>query len=281
MIRIALISIGTFLVGILIASIINSSNMTQLQNEHDEKIAQLTQELAKTHASLADALTIPERVMDAVPSNTSLPEPEEEVDVAIEVEPESEPSNSVEGETEAPEAVQERRGRGDREGRSAEMFQEMRERYMGAMDEMWEDADADTQERITAIVEYQEEMFQIGQQMRDAETDEERTEIRATMRENMENMQTLMREQQNTMLGKVVGEFGISDPKTQKKLTKALRETMNSPLYNVGGGRSIGGRGGFPGGIGRRSGGEGGGSRGGNNSNGRGGSGNGENNRSN
>lgn len=261
MIRIALIAVGTFLVGILVASVTNSTNMTKLQNENDKKIATLTQELANTHASLADALKIPERPTESLSAAVTSPELEDEFFEPIDEPLEPEPDIPLEAEIDVAGAVDERRGRGNRERPTAEMFQEMRERYMGAMDEMWENADTETQERITAIVDYQEEMFEIGQQMRNAETDEERTEVRETMRENMRNMQLLVREQQNAMLGEVVGEFGISDPKLRKDFTNALRETMSSPLYNVGSGRGGGGfsgRGGFPGGAGRRGGGEGG-----------------------
>ena len=248
MIRIALVAIGTFLVGILLASIINSTDMTQLQNEYDEKIARLTQELADTHASLSDALEIPERTTEPMPPPATIAEPLEEIAVTIEEQMEIEPAAT--GLAEEAEAVQERPDRGDRRRQSAEQFQEMRNRYMGMMDEYWENADPETQERITAMVEYQEEIFQLGQEMRNAETDEDRMVIRGSMGETMENLRKTIQKQQNAMIGQVVGEYGITGSKRQKEFTQAIRDVISNPLFNAGGF----GRGGFGGGNPRRGG---------------------------
>ena len=248
MIRIVLISVGTFLVGLLLASVFNSNNLEQIQREHDDKVADLTRELSESHANLADALALPERPVAAVMVETPLPEAVEATIGPVKEEPLLDDTTIIDAIVSESEDIEDDGNRAERERRGAERFQQMRDRYMGMMDEYWENADPKTQERITAMVEYQEQIFELGQEMRNAESDEDRAAIRETMRDTMDELQKTVKTQQNSMLGDVAKEYGIEGKKAQREFSNAVRDVIGNPLFSGG---SFGRGGGFSGGGGR------------------------------
>ena len=108
--------------------------------------------------------------------------------------------------------------------------------------------DPAAQERIYAMGEYTDYFFNIGERMRQAESDEERQVIRDEMGQAMRDMRRLVNDHQQHMLNQVAGQY-VQDPAQQQALVDAFRDTMSSPLYQMGGPMmGGGGRGGAPGG---------------------------------
>lgn len=148
--------------------------------------------------------------------------------------------------------------RQEREQRGAEMRDRMRQ----FMDEQIMNApDKATQERLASISANGEAMMDLFQQMRDAETDEERDAIREEIRTAGESTRQLVREQQDYLMRQSLSQSGITDPSAQNAAMQSLRQTMEGPFFRGplawGGGGPGGDFGGFGGrGRGPRGGGE-------------------------
>ncbi len=182
-------------------------------------------------------------------------------------------------EADASAADRDRRGGGDpnetdaeREARIAQWRQEreqrgaeMRDRLRTFMDEQIQNApDKATQDRLASISAYSETMMDLFQQMRDAQTDEDRDAIRAQLQENGTVARQLVKEQQDFMMRDSLRQSGVTDPKAQDAAMQSLRQTMEGPFFRGplawgggggpggpgGGGFFGGGRGGGPGGGG-------------------------------
>ena len=151
--------------------------------------------------------------------------------------------------------------RADREQRSADM----RDRMRSFMDEQIQNApDKASQDRLSTISANGEQMMELFQQMRDAQTDDERNAIRDQIRATGEATRPLVQEQQDSMMRQTLAQNGVSDPKAQDAAIQSLRQTMESPFFrgpfafgggggpgggpDGGGGFFFGGRGRGPGG---------------------------------
>lgn len=139
--------------------------------------------------------------------------------------------------------------REEREQRGAEMRDRMRQ----FMDEQIQNApDKATQDRLNTISANGEAMMDLFQQMRDAQTDEERDAIRDEMRTLGESTRTLVTEQQDFLMRQSLSASGVTDPKAQDAAMQSLRQTMEGPFFRGpmawGGGGPGGPGGGFWGG---------------------------------
>jgi len=168
----------------------------------------------------------------------------------------------------ASETGQPEEGRGDSEERRArfrEFEQQMRDRVSTVLQDEYASApDADTQERIQILQDYTDQMAQLREEMRNAESDEERDALRQTMRESYMGMQEVVRTQQDSMLRTLASNSGITDPGKQDSLITGLRDLQASPFFQADRMMGGGGRGPWrPGMEGRGGPGPGGGPRGG------------------
>ncbi|MCC6795451.1 MAG: hypothetical protein IT366_10055 [Candidatus Hydrogenedentes bacterium] len=139
--------------------------------------------------------------------------------------------------------------REEREQRGAEMRDRMRQ----FMDEQIVNApDKATQERLKTISANGEAMMDMFQQMRDAQTDEERDAIRDEMRTIGESTRALVTEQQDYLMRQSLSASGVTDPSAQDAAMQSLRQTMEGPFFRGpmawGGGGPGGPGGGFWGG---------------------------------
>ena len=146
----------------------------------------------------------------------------------------------------ASETGQPEEGRGDPEERRArfrEFEQQMRDRVSTVLQDEYASApDADAQERIEIIQDYMDQMAQLREAMRNAESDEERDALRQSMRESYMGMQEVVRTQQDSMLRSLASNSGITDPGKQDSLITGLRDLQASPFFQAdrmmgGGGR--------------------------------------------
>lgn len=130
---------------------------------------------------------------------------------------------------------QERRERWqqEREERSAEF----RERMDGFFAEaMQKTTDPAAQNRIAAINEYTNYSMELMRAMRDAESDEERDQIRQDLSITWDETRNLVRDQQDFLISEAMKQNGVSDPQTQQALTASVRETLEDPFFRMGGG---------------------------------------------
>ncbi len=141
--------------------------------------------------------------------------------------------------------------REEREQRGAEM----RDRMQQFMDEQIQNApDKATQDRLASINTNGQAMMDMFQQMRDAQTDEERDVIREEMRTLGESTRALVTEQQDYLMRQSLSASGVTDPKAQDAAMQSLRQTMEGPFFrgpmawSGGGPGGPGGGGGFWGG---------------------------------
>jgi hypothetical protein len=106
-------------------------------------------------------------------------------------------------------------------------------------------------QRLALLRDNLNAMQNLMEEYRQLETDEEREAYREAMQQNRENVQSLVREQQDDMIRGVAEQYGIDDPGKQDAFVAAMRDTQNDPLFRspamtMGGG----GRGGWGGGFG-------------------------------
>lgn len=172
------------------------------------------------------------------------------------------------------------RGRGDRGDRwsgTPEERQARREEFAALMQEnmanfftgeLEKSNTPDMQERLVALEQKTQEMMDLRNQMRAAETDEERDALGEAFGETMSAAREIMQEQQDDMLGAIANQFGITKESDQAAFEQAVRSAMDSPMFSdnpgalmwsagrqADGGEGFGGRGfgggGFRGGPGR------------------------------
>ncbi|MBM3288849.1 MAG: hypothetical protein FJY92_01735 [Candidatus Hydrogenedentes bacterium] len=139
--------------------------------------------------------------------------------------------------------------REEREQRGAEM----RDRLRSFIDEQIQNApDKTTQDRLTSISANGEAMMDLFQQMREAQTDEERDAVRDELRTTGDATRQLVQEQQDYLMRESLRQSGVTDPKAQDAAMQSLRQTMEGPFFRGplawGGGGGPGGPGGFDGG---------------------------------
>lgn len=138
---------------------------------------------------------------------------------------------------------QERRERWQQE--REERSREYRSRMDGFFDEaMQKTNDPVAQNRIAAINDYTNYTMDLFREMRNAETDEERDQIRQDLSITFDETRSLVREHQDYLISETLRENGVSDPQKQQALVNSVRETMEDPFFRMGGG----GGGGPPGG---------------------------------
>lgn len=132
------------------------------------------------------------------------------------------------GETDAEREARMQQWREEREQRMAEF----RDRMRTFMDEQIQGApDKATQDRLATMQAYSENMMELFQQMRDAQTDEERDAIRAQLEETGTAARELVREHQDYLLRESLRQNGVSDPKAQEAIMQSLRQTMEGPFF--------------------------------------------------
>jgi len=148
----------------------------------------------------------------------------------------------------------------EREERSAEF----RGRMEGFFDEaMQKTTDPAARNRIAAINEYSNYTMDLFRAIRDADSDEERDQIRQDLAITFDETRTLVRDQQDYLISETLKENGVSDPQKQQALVSAVRETMEDPFFRMPGGGGGPPGGGFGWGGDRGRGGPGGGDSGG------------------
>lgn len=152
--------------------------------------------------------------------------------------------------------------RAEWEARREEMVATARDRQNQFMADAIAKADSPEEAaRLALLQDNMNAMANMMEQYRQLETDEEREAYREAMAKNRDNIQSLVREQQDDMMRDVAKGYGITDPAKQDEFVAAMRETQSNPMFRspamtMGGGRGgWGGGGGFGGGGGRGGGG--------------------------
>jgi len=93
--------------------------------------------------------------------------------------------------------------------------------------------DPETQERLQAFSEYTDYLFDLRQQLHEAESDEERETLWDQMRQAGMEARDLAREQQDYALRQLAQSQGIEDLAKQEAFVAQLRETLRSPFFRM------------------------------------------------
>jgi hypothetical protein len=134
--------------------------------------------------------------------------------------------------------------RTERETRFRDFMQQRRDERDAAFQEQVDAApDAETKERLLAMQDYRASMSELRDAMRNAETDEERDELREMMMANAETLRDMTITQAEQMVRDVATDFGIKGEEKQKEFMEALRELQTSPVLEPGFGSGRGGGG--------------------------------------
>lgn len=227
------------------------------QSAHDAQRAndRLAALEPKLDALLAERDSLREQLKTAPPPVSGMAEeevvPEDAADAAVLSEPEQpEPTQRPDRTTEGQrpdERAEDRRGSPWRDPEARRQFMnDMRERSQGYLqDRIAATRDPVAQERLRSIGEYTDYLMELGSQMADAESDEEREQLRQTMDETRESLQSLVRDQQEYMARDLAAQYGITDEDKQDAFISSLSELRDSPFFNSrlmqGGGRGRGG----------------------------------------
>ncbi len=106
--------------------------------------------------------------------------------------------------------------------------------------------DRASQERISAISANLNEMYELRQLMRDAQTDEEREAVSAQLRETFGETRSLLREQQQAVMAAAAESLGLTTEAERQAYADSLRQVMRDPFMSMMG-LGMGGRAGGPG----------------------------------
>lgn len=159
-------------------------------------------------------------------------------------------------ESEAPEPEPASEQREARE-RRRQQFEQWRERFQGQARGMWDEQfamidDPVALESLEALSEWRDYQRELGRQLREMESEEDRNAVIAEMREARWNAQQLVNEQQSSVLRTFAEKMGITGDANQDQFVDQLRETLQNPFFRmeralVGGGpqgwRGFGSRG--------------------------------------
>lgn len=160
----------------------------------------------------------------------------------------------------------------EREARRQEFATRMQENMSNFFTgEMEKSSTPEMQERLVALEQKTQEMMDLRNQMRAAQTDEEREALGQAFGETMSSAREMMQAQQGDMLGAIANQFGITKESDRTAFEQAVRSAVDSPIFSDnpaalffnasrsadggdgggGGGGFGGGGGGFRGGPGR------------------------------
>ncbi len=118
--------------------------------------------------------------------------------------------------------------------RRRETASRLRDNVRGFMDAQIEHAtNPEARERLTALSEYSDYMMDLVQQLRQAQTDEERAAVREALGEARQSAEQLLREQHVYMLREVAAEHGIRGQEQQDAFLQSMRQVLTNPLFNA------------------------------------------------
>jgi hypothetical protein len=203
----------------------------------------------------------------ADPAEVALPEDDAVVDASAETSEAESPAPAEGGERGPGRDRGDRWGGGtpeEREARRQEFATRMQENMSNFFTgELEKSSTPEMQERLVALEQKTQELFDLRNQMRAAETEEEREALGQALGETMAAAREIMQEQQGDMLGAIANQFGITKEADQAAFEQAVRSAMESPMFsdnpaslfwNAGrqadGGEGFGGRGFGGGGFG-------------------------------
>ena len=110
-----------------------------------------------------------------------------------------------------------------------------RERVRGYLDQRIANAQtAAEQERLTAFMEYADYLGGLRENMRNAQTDEEREQAHQAFFEGLRGMRQLMEEQRDASIASVAARYGITDLNQQQAFISQMEDVMRDPLSGGG-----------------------------------------------
>lgn len=119
--------------------------------------------------------------------------------------------------------------------RDPERREEMRENFRQGVNEFLTDRiaqsrDATEQQRLAALAEYADYMFDLRGQIRDAETPEAREALEQEYENASSEARRVADDQQRGMIVRMAESYGISSPQQQEAFVQSVKEFMDDPL---------------------------------------------------
>lgn len=253
MIRLVSIFAGTLLIGVVIGSLLRPPRTTI--SNHDKQ----STDSPAPNPFYQDSLDAKESVIaDLTEENKRLADYvstlEAEVSVAAEQQVTTDAVFEVTSEPPVSDAspdseTRRRRRSWDPEGeegraRREDFVNQMRANMLDVWDGEWENASPESQERISAIAKYQQDLMDIRGEIRGAETDEERQVIFEEMNATRNALNQTLKEEQNAKLGALAEKYGVKDEADVAAFIRETQKTIRSPAFQTNasrGGRSGGG----------------------------------------
>lgn len=122
----------------------------------------------------------------------------------------------------------------ERAQRFREFEQRARERVNNVLQQEYAQApDRATQNRIELLQAYMDQLTQLRDAMRNAQTDEDREVLRQSMRESFGNVRDLVQTQQDSMLRSFAAQNGIKDTEKQNAFIAGLRNLQATPFFQA------------------------------------------------
>lgn len=135
---------------------------------------------------------------------------------------------------------------GQRDERRRSFAEDYRQRMSDFLTEkIASSKDPAEKERIASIGEYMQSLMEQRQQLRDAQTDEDRQAIFDTMRQNSDVLRSMVEEQQDKVMRDSLASKGITNRSEQDTIIQAYKESQDNPFFSgpftmFGGGRGGG-----------------------------------------
>lgn len=123
----------------------------------------------------------------------------------------------------------------DNPWRNPEWRAQMRENFRQGVntflsDRMTQSQDPAEQQRLAALAEYTDYMFDLRGQMRDAESPEAREALEQEYETAMSEVRRVVDEQQRSMIMNMAESYGITTPQRQEAFVQSVRNLMEDPL---------------------------------------------------
>ena len=235
-----------------------TERLNRMQAAHEDELDQMQAEIQE----LEDDARGLRRKLEQVPPPHQTVSLSEETVAAIELPPLPEPEEGAESEQDPRRRGEGRRGRqrdedlteeerAARQAREQEFRTRARERVDGFFGAEYGAAtDAAVQDRLVRMEENTNYLMDLREAMREAESDEERQQLRQDFGETTAALHDLVVEQQDYMLRTVAQEHGIKGAEQQEAFVASVREVQSSLyfrperlIWGMGGGFGGGPRG--------------------------------------
>lgn len=131
-------------------------------------------------------------------------------------------------------AADENLSQAERENRRRAAAEQLRQDVLSYLNDLAaKSGNPQEQERLAALADFYDAVFDLRQELQQADTDPQREQIQEALRQDVSQMNQLLREQQEHMLRQAARRFGVKAPAKQRQFISALRRTYQTPFFSL------------------------------------------------